>query len=337
MILIFVYPVESSSVHSDQNDLDPFVDAQGLIHFKDDPAWTDEVIFGSSRPYHLFVLATTLDARYKCDVCQEFQSEYHLLSASYQHALTEPQDLHRGTYDSLPVYFTVADYQWNPAVFKKFGLTSAPHLVYMPPSSLSTDEETQTFLLPEEHIYSRFQSDQNLGKAEELLVQFIGPRSGLSFRLRQPLFQTIVLVGQLMIVVLALGYFSMRHGRRMYEKLGQNKYVWMSVSTLCYALSVSGMVFCVIRNPPLAAQGRKGEAVYISSEPRSQYVLEGLLIGAMNVLMAASLLVVSQYTMYLPPSVLKTTLTTALVFTFYFTWSIIRSLYTFKNAWYAGF
>lgn len=314
----------------------------GLVHFKgDDPAWTTDVLFGSPRPYHVFVLITATNARYKCDVCQVLASDYQTLSQSYLQARASPEGRTSVSVvpaDTRPVYFAVADYEHNAALFRKLDLSTVPHLVYFASNDDDAhDDNKKTFTLEPENVYSRFPTGNAHVKAQDLLERFIRPRSGLNFPIHEPLIHTILLIVQLVILATALVYLAVRHGAWLYGKLTGNKHIWMFISTWCYMLSISGMVFCVIRNPPLSAQGPKGEPVYISPDGRSQYILEGLLIGALNVLMAMSLLAVSQWTIYLPSSTLKTSVTTALVFAFYFTWSMIRSLYTFKNAWYAGF
>ena len=53
-----------------------------------------------------------------------------------------------------------------------------------------------------------------------------------------------------------------------------------------YGVSVSGMIYCVIRTPPKFTTDRNGEVVLFQGRGQGQMVYEGLTIGAMNVLAA---------------------------------------------------
>ncbi len=57
-----------------------------------------------------------------------------------------------------------------------------------------------------------------------------------------------------------------------------------------YALSISGIAYCIIRNPPWYGMDRSGGVVLFDGQ-QGQTVLEGLTVGLLNVLAAAGLIV----------------------------------------------
>jgi hypothetical protein len=56
-----------------------------------------------------------------------------------------------------------------------------------------------------------------------------------------------------------------------------------------YGVSVSGMIYCIIRTPPKVALDRNGE-VSLFERRDGQLVYEGLTIGGMNLLAAAGII-----------------------------------------------
>jgi hypothetical protein len=53
-----------------------------------------------------------------------------------------------------------------------------------------------------------------------------------------------------------------------------------------YAVSVSGVIYCIIRTPAWYSVGRNGDPVLFENS-QGQNILEGLLVGAMNLMAAA--------------------------------------------------
>jgi hypothetical protein len=57
-----------------------------------------------------------------------------------------------------------------------------------------------------------------------------------------------------------------------------------------FAVAVSGALYCIIRTPPLYGANAKGKPVVFSSGGRDQYVLEGAVVGLLNVAAAAGVI-----------------------------------------------
>jgi hypothetical protein len=52
---------------------------------------------------------------------------------------------------------------------------------------------------------------------------------------------------------------------------------------ICFAVGVSGSIFCVIKSAPLFGMTRKGLSIF-AGQGRDQYLLEGILIAGMTLL-----------------------------------------------------
>jgi hypothetical protein len=56
---------------------------------------------------------------------------------------------------------------------------------------------------------------------------------------------------------------------------------------ICFAVGVSGSIFCVIKSAPLYGMGRKGISIF-AAQGRDQFLLEGIIIAFMTLLSALS-------------------------------------------------
>lgn len=110
----------------------------------------------------------------------------------------------------------------------------------------------------------------------------------------------------------------------------------MSWIQLFYGLSVSGMVYCIIREPPAYTTERNGKIKFFHPQGRSQFVVEGLIIGAYDVAAAGFMILLSQWAIYVQRPALRYGAIAVCALGFVLMYREMIACYTFKNRWYTG-
>lgn len=105
---------------------------------------------------------------------------------------------------------------------------------------------------------------------------------------------------------------------------------------LFYGLSVSGMVYCIIRDPPPYQVDRKGNVKYFHPAGRQQFVYEGLIVGGYDVASAIFLILLSQWAIYVHNPYVRSSAIVVCALGFTFMYRQMIAAYTFKNRWYTG-
>lgn len=113
-------------------------------------------------------------------------------------------------------------------------------------------------------------------------------------------------------------------------------YLTPSSLQLFYGLSVSGMVYCIIREPPPYSMERNGKIKYFHPAGRQQFVFEGLIIGAYDVAAAGFVVLLTQWALYLQRPQLRVPALVICSLGFVYMYRSMIACYTFKNRWYSG-
>ncbi|KAE8896004.1 hypothetical protein PF005_g10048 [Phytophthora fragariae] len=281
------------------------------------------------RPYHLVLLFTATAAKYKCETCAQVAPEFETLGESYEAAKQVKVD----TRDGLEVFFGVVDFVSNQEAFGMYEFTSAPHVVYVAPDrSLDAGERVPKKANVEpQHLYNVYSQ----GKEAEAMAAFVKQRTGFDFVVQRS--KTFLYV----LLALALGSTAvtaklvLTHLDLVLAKL-RRKQLWMTVSLLFYGLSVSGMVYCIIRNPPPYSADRKGNIQYFHPQGRQQFVYEGLIVGGYDVAAAVFMILLSQWALYVRNPVVRYVSIVGCALGFFVMYRQMTDAYKFKNRWYTG-
>uniref|UniRef100_M4C2F1 Uncharacterized protein n=1 Tax=Hyaloperonospora arabidopsidis (strain Emoy2) TaxID=559515 RepID=M4C2F1_HYAAE len=281
------------------------------------------------RPYHLVLLLTATSAKHKCDACLQLAPEFELLGQSYQAAAQVKVD----TRDGLDVVFGVADYEANQEVFRHYELTSAPFVVYVAPdansdvgAALPTKEQVNP-----QYLYNVYTQ----GLQAEGMATFVHQRTGFEVTVLRSKTYLYVLVAVASVGVAIAAKLALDHLDFLLMKL-RRKQLWMTVSLLFYGLSVSGMVYCIIRNPPPYAADRQGNVQYFHPQGRQQFVYEGLIVGSYDVAAAVCVILLSQWALYVRNPVVRYLAIVGCSLGFVFLYRQMTDAYKMKNRWYTG-
>ncbi|KAG0324078.1 oligosaccharyl transferase subunit ost3/OST6 [Dissophora globulifera] len=93
---------------------------KGIIEL-DSAAFED--VMAKPRNYSMAVLFTAIGPEFQCVPCLNFDPEYKLVAAGWSKLS-----------DKSRLFFGVLDFKAGQAVFQKFGMNSAPSVLYFPPS-----------------------------------------------------------------------------------------------------------------------------------------------------------------------------------------------------------
>ncbi|KAG7384820.1 tumor suppressor candidate 3 [Phytophthora pseudosyringae] len=281
------------------------------------------------RPYHLVLLFTATAAKYKCETCAQVAPEFETLGGSYEAAKQVKVD----TRDGLDVFFGVVDFEANQEAFGMYEFTSAPHVVYVAPDrSLDAGDRMPKKTKPApQNLYNVYSQ----GKDAEAMATFVKQRTGFEFAIQRSKTVLYVLVAMALASTAATAKLVLAHLDFVLAKL-RRKQLWMTVSLLFYGLSVSGMVYCIIRNPPPYSADRKGNIQYFHPQGRQQFVYEGLIVGGYDVAAAIFMILLSQWALYVRNPAVRYTAIVGCALGFVFMYRQMTDAYKFKNRWYTG-
>ncbi|DAZ98401.1 TPA: hypothetical protein N0F65_000115 [Lagenidium giganteum] len=281
------------------------------------------------RPYHFVLLFTALSDKYSCEVCRQVAPEFDTLAESYVTAKQVKVD----TRDGLEIFFAVVDFDSNSEIYGVYEFTSAPHIVYVGPDrseDAGRRAPNKVTLDPQDtyNVYSQ-------GKRAEDIVQYVKQKTGFNFEIARSKAHLYAILAGVLVVLIVLAKIILSNIEKVLMKL-RRKRLWMTVSLLFYGLSVSGMVYCIIREPPAYQMERNGQIKYFNPGGRSQYVVEGLIIGGYDVAAAGFLILLSQWAVYLHNAQIRIAAIVVCALGFVGMYKLMISCYIYKNRWYTG-
>jgi hypothetical protein len=173
------------------------------------------------------------------------------------------------------------------------------------------------------------------GKEAEAMQTFVKQRTGFDFAIQRSKTFLYVLLAAALLVMIVTAKLVLDHLDFVLAKL-RRKQLWMTVSLLFYGLSVSGMVYCIIRNPPPYTADRKGNIQYFHPQGRQQFVYEGLIVGGYDVAAAIFMILLSQWALYVKTPAVRYMAIVGCALGFVFMYRQMTDAYKFKNRWYTG-
>lgn len=230
-----------------------------------------------ARNYTIVMLFLVRNVKYQCSSCPKAESE----------ALAAARSYHRSLAGAPPTHFFVSvDYETCPSGFKVYQFQSVPHVVRRLPSTKS--DEGKSFITKGEGDVLAVATDEDTGIGQAAPAGSVLNFAGLShvpvYRAPEELHSLAVGVA----ITFALLAAVVTHHPSLFLFPTKSGF-WMAVSLSVYAVSVSGVIYCIIRTPAWYSVGRNGEPVLFENS-QGQNILEGLLVGAMNLMAAAGVI-----------------------------------------------
>lgn len=272
------------------------------------------------RPYSLIVFLTATHPKFKCSVCRAFDTEFQILSKSYL-AVSKKSDA------SFPLYFIRLDYDSSERIFKNYDVNIVPIVYHIGP--FLGDLGVGEFEVSARDKYVLQSSPE-----AETIARFVRDCTGIDIPIkRSKLWTYVAILG--IFIVLSLLVKPVILSLPYWLELIQCRSIWGAVSALVYTCAISGLIFDIIRLPPMYyADPQTGQIMFFYDDSGSQFVIEGFIVGFLNLVCAGSLIFLTALAPQIrSPQVRSTAITVACVcFIGCFLW--IRSLYCMKSKWY---
>jgi len=275
------------------------------------------------RDFPLAIFFTARAPKYNCFACTMFEEQFQEVAEAY---MKLPKEKRTGTNQMA---FVTADVDSCQNAFQMNQFNQIPRLFILPPMPEGTSMKGPFTL----------DWEINMGQySNEGFVAYLKQKYGIKIPGMAKDESWLLVVGGLLAIVWAVfGHFVCKD-RQKAKFFFWNRTLWYFISLACYAFGVSGMVYCIIRNPPTHLARGKDMMEMISGESRGQYVYEGLLIGFSNIISGLSLVALymtckarpSRW-MMLPRLLMSSFFLALFIYSLQFTYI----LYVTKTRWYA--
>ncbi|OJJ43323.1 hypothetical protein ASPZODRAFT_136552 [Penicilliopsis zonata CBS 506.65] len=251
-----------SAAFSTNPPTDKFEKYQLLSHSTsvklDDSSYEDLV--SKPRDYYSAIILTATEARYGCVICREFQSEWEIISKSWNEG-SKPDDIR--------LLFGSLDFSMGKNTFQKLMLQTAPVVLVFPPTNG-----------PHAKIDSA-----------PLRFDFTGPVSAeqlytwitrhLPAGPKPPLVRPTNYMRIVSAVTLAMGFITLVTVLSPYIlPVIRNRNLWAALSLIAILLFTSGHMFNHIRKVPYVAGDGKGGISYFAGGFSNQFGMETQIIAS---------------------------------------------------------
>eukprot|EP01039_Chlorochromonas_danica_P007951 gene7952-8771_t len=277
------------------------------------------------RTYSLVVFMTASHPKFKCSICKTIDRELSLVAQAY---LQEVQ----GRGEEPRVFFVRLDYESAQKTFQNYEVVSVPMVFHIgPQSSGGLAENNRNYsIAPRE----RFQVPPDV--TAEAIASFLRDRANVSVEIRRSMFMTYVIIVAVFALMAAL-VKPVLNSLPFWLRIVRHKGIWAVVSSGIYTCAISGLIFDIIRSPPLYyANPQAGQLMFFYPHSGNQFVVEGFVIGFLNLLCALALIFLAAFAPHFKDEQWRTGSMIAAVVVFVVCFRLVRSLYTMKNPWYGS-
>ncbi|KAK3637030.1 oligosaccharyl transferase subunit ost3/OST6 [Elasticomyces elasticus] len=214
------------------------------------------------RDYSVAVLLTALEARFGCNLCNEFQPEWELLAKQW----TKGDKKGEGR-----LVFGTLDFTDGKATFQSLMLQTAPVLLLFPPTTGPNAKP--------DNIPHRFDFSSGTNTAEPIhafltrhLPSIPHPPFTRPINYLRIAILTTTTLGALTFLTIAAPYIL---------PIIQNRNLWAAISLIAVLLFTSGHMFNHIRKVPYVGGDGKGQISYFAGGFQNQFGLETQIVAAM--------------------------------------------------------
>ena len=275
------------------------------------------------RPYTLFIFLTAASKKYKCTICEVLDREFKLLAESYAANVKKNKG-------SENIFFIKLDYEQSSKIFQQYQIMSVPLIFHINPHHGERDGENEYDIAQRD----RLSIPQNDFDAE-MIGNFVRERCGTSI----PIQRSMMWAYFVMLVVFGLVALAVKpviDSLPFWLSVIRMKGIWITLSVGVYVCAISGLIFDIIRSPPMYHASNKGEIMFFYPQSDNQFVAEGFIIGFLNLLCSGALV----FLLIAAPKFKSESNRSAAVLggmiLFCFAFSQIRGFYRMKNRWYGS-
>mmetsp|Transcript_67978 Transcript_67978/g.133679 ORF Transcript_67978/g.133679 Transcript_67978/m.133679 type:complete len:410 (+) Transcript_67978:45-1274(+) len=269
------------------------------------------------RDYHAVLLFTATAPKYQCSVCVRSMTSYEEIAEFYN----QQYQFNTTSIESRVVFFKI-EVDNGRSIFNELGLETVPRLYILPPVAVGA---------PKAKISNYEVSNQILLEGTSRVIEELTNKTGVKVEITVS--PDLLLLALGLFAILAALFVSAAKGDFYGAVLWyQSPKIWVVVSSICFAVGVSGSIFCVIKSAPLMGMTRKGVSIF-ATQGRDQFLLEGVIIASITLLSALSAYLMSVVTKIRYP-VLKHIIVLLCLAIWIVLGTYIFSTYRLKTGWY---
>lgn len=286
--------------------------------------------FALKPPYSLVVFLTASHPKFKCSICRSLDEEYKLLAAAYRKQVRKEGREPR-------VFFLRLDYESSANIFQQYEVQSVPVIFHIPPAGEASHGKGDSFSGGKDRDYQILIRDrlaiQNEVQAEAMAL-FLKDRTGVIVSIeRSQLWVYLVLLALLALVAACVK--PVLDSLDFFLGILRYKPLWAVVSLGVYTCAISGLIFDIIRLPQLYYPNpQTGQIMWFYPQSGSQFVIEGFIIGFLNLGCAASLIFLTVKAPIFKSEQGRMTAVGVSVLLFALFFNQVKSFYVMKNRWY---
>ncbi|KAF9108209.1 oligosaccharyl transferase subunit ost3/OST6 [Mortierella sp. AM989] len=215
-----------------------------------------EEVMAKPRNYSVAILFTAISPEFQCVPCLNFDPEYKLAASAWSKLP-----------DKTQLFFASIDFKVGQSVFQKFGMNSAPSVLFFPSSdSISSNP-----------LSDRYDFSRN-GFTAEPFVNWLNSRAGTEIKVQRPI-DVAALAFKVLTGISIVGSIYFIYSKA--GKISSSKYLWSALSMFIIFVMISGHMWNQIRNPPYTVQGKDGKPGFIAQGFQNQFGLETQIIAVL--------------------------------------------------------
>ena len=216
------------------------------------------------RDYHAAILLTARPAKYACQICKDFDSEWSLIGRTFQKGDRKNENR---------ILVSTVDFDNGRNVFMKLQLQTAPVLLLFPPTTgphaSSTGQPTRL----------DFAGPQSAESVHSWLIRHLPSDPKTPYpTIQRPINYTRIVAS----ITILLGLFTF--GTVAYPYIVPiigNRNLWAAISLILVLLFTSGHMFNHIRKVPYITGDGKGGITYFAGGFQNQFGMETQIVAAM--------------------------------------------------------
>lgn len=189
------------------------------------------------RPYTLLVFMTAALPKYKCGVCKQLDRELQILAEAYAAQVKAK----KGTPE---VFFIRLDFESSLRIFGSYQTQSVPVVFHIAPNQGERSGEKEYDILHRD----KFQVPQD--PDAEMMASFLRERSGISIKIEHSMIMTYVVLLTIFMILAALVRPVIAY-LPFFLRIIRTKALWITISAGVYTCAISGLIFDIIRSPPM--------------------------------------------------------------------------------------
>lgn len=271
-------------------------------------------------PYALVVFMTASHPKFKCGICKQLDKEFHLLAESYAESIKDSKQIPN-------TFFVRLDYESAQKVYQNYQITSVPVIFHVAPRL--TDKNSNDY-----QISARDRYQMPTDPDAESLANFLRDRTNYRVTIKRSavgVYISLVIV----FVILSALVQPVISALPTLLKIVQFKPLWMIVCACIYTCAISGVIFDIIRSPPMYyANPQTGQIMFFYPQSGSQFVVEGFIIGFLNLACSGAVIYLGVVAPKMKTTEGRSTAVTVCIIVFLICFFQIRNLYRMKNRWY---